>query len=201
LYHKQSPLVEKLGKLIFDERINISDNALDDTKPGARAFDDEAMVCRQLPIIEKGVLMHYYYDLCYASKMNAQPTGHGFKTAFIAGDPISMKPTPSLQHLIIEPGEKDFWQLIKDIDRGIIVCGALGAHSGNIPNGDFSIGLSPGLYVEKGEIKGRIKDAMVAGNIYETMRHVIDIENTVHPASTGHYPAVLFDNVSVATKT
>ena len=113
---------------------------------------------------------------------------------------ISMKPTPALQYLSIEPGKKEFSQLIKDMDRGIIVCGALGAHSGNIPNGDFSIGLSPGLYVEKGEIRGRIKDAMVAGNIYETMRQVVDIENTIHPASTGYYPAILFDNVNVATK-
>jgi PmbA protein len=144
--------------------------------------------------------MNYYNDLYYASKMNAQPTGHGFKTSLWPGDKISMKPTPALQYLSIEPGQRDFWQLIKEIDRGIIVCGALGAHSGNIPNGDFSIGLSPGLYVEKGEITGRIKDAMAAGNIYETMCQVIDIENRVHPASTGYYPAVLFDDVSVATK-
>jgi PmbA protein len=200
LYHKQSPLADKLGKRIFDERLTISDNALDDSKPGARAFDDEGMACQRLPIIEKGALLNYYYDLYYASKMHAEPTGHGFKTAFLPGDLISMKPTPTLQNVTIEPGEKEFWQIIREMDRGIIVCGALGAHSGNIPNGDFSIGLSPGLYVEKGEITGRIKDAMVAGNIYEMMQQVIDIENIVHPASTGYYPAILFDNVSVATK-
>lgn len=200
LYHKQSPLADKSGKRIFDERLTISDNALDDSKPGARAFDDEGTACQHLPIIKKGVLMNYYYDLYYASKMHAEPTGHGFKTSLWPGDMISMKPTPTLQHVTIEPGEKEFSQLIRNMDRGIIVCGALGAHSGNIPNGDFSIGLSPGLYVEKGEIIGRIKDAMVAGNIYETMQQVIDIENMVHPASTGYYPAILFDNVSVATK-
>lgn len=50
------------------------------------------------------------------------------------------------------------------------MAGALGAHSGNIPNGDFSIGLSPGLYVENGEIVGHVKDSMVAGNIYEVMK-------------------------------
>ncbi len=200
LYHKQSPLAGQIGKQIFDERLTISDHALDDTKPGARAFDDEGSACQPFPIINKGVLMNYYYDLYYASKMNAKPTGHGFKTSLWPGDMISMKPTPALQYLSIEPGKKDFWQLINDMDRGIVVCGALGAHSGNIPNGDFSIGLSPGLYVENGEITGLVKDTMVAGNIYETMRQVIDIEDTIHPASTGYYPAILFDNVNVATK-
>jgi PmbA protein len=84
------------------------------------------------------------------------------------------------------------------MDRGIIIAGALGAHSGNIPNGDFSIGLSPGIYVENGTIKGRIKDAMVAGNIYEVMRNVVAIEDSLHTGMAGYYPAVLFDNINVA---
>ena len=47
-----------------------------------------------------------------------------------------------------------FEEILKVMGRGIIVAGAMGAHSGNIPNGDFSIGLSPGLYVENGEVVG-----------------------------------------------
>jgi len=86
------------------------------------------------------------------------------------------------------------------MEKGIVIAGVMGAHSGNILNGDFSIGLSPGLYVENGEIRGHVKDAMVAGNIFETMNHVLELENTLHPASGGMFPAILFDQVSVATK-
>ncbi|KPK63845.1 PmbA [candidate division WOR_3 bacterium SM23_42] len=200
LYHQQSPLVDKLGEKIFDEQLTIIDNPLDDTKPHARAYDDEGIACKELSIVDKGVLNNFHYNLYYASKMNTEPTGHGFKTSRWPGDTISMKPSPVLRHLTIRPGGKEFWQLVQDIDRGIIVCGALGAHSGNIPNGDFSIGLAPGLYVEKGEITGRVKDAMISGNIYDVMQRVIDIENRVHAAYTGYYPAVLFGDVNVATK-
>ena len=200
LYHKQSPLTDRLGKQVFDEKLTIVDTPVDDTKPGARAFDDEATACKELPIVEHGILKHFHHDLYYAAKMKAEPTGHGFKGSRWPGDLISMKPVPELQHLTIKPGGKSFRQLIQSMDRGIIVCGALGAHSGNIPNGDFSIGLSPGLYVEQGEITGRIKDAMIAGNIYDVMNRVVAIEDMVHPAYTGYYPAVLFDNLSVATK-
>ncbi|MCL0080273.1 metallopeptidase TldD-related protein, partial [Dehalococcoidia bacterium] len=91
-------------------------------------------------------------------------------------------------------------ELIKSIDRGIVIAGVLGAHSGNIPNGDFSMGLSPGVCVEKGEIVGNVKDAMVAGNIYEVMKNVLAIEDTLYPAMMGTFPAILFDSVSVATK-
>jgi len=200
LYHKQSPLAEKLNTSIFSKQLSIVDNPLDDTYPDARAFDDEGVACRELVLVDKGSLRNYYYDLYYAAKMQAEPTGHGFKTSRWGGDRISMKPTPALGHISIKPGTTGFWQLVHAMDRGIIVCGALGAHSGNIPNGDFSIGLSPGLYVENGEIAGRIKDAMISGNIYSVMNRVIDIEDKAHPAYTGYYPAVLLDDINVATR-
>jgi PmbA protein len=200
IYHNRSPLTGRLDEKVFDEKLTIIDDPLDDTKPGARAFDDEATGCRKMPIVEQGILKNFYHDRYYAAKTKAEPTGHGFKESRWPGDKISMKPVPALQYLTIKPGDKSFSQLIQSMDRGIIVCGALGAHSGNIPNGDFSIGLSPGLYVEQGKITGRIKDAMIAGNIYDVMNHVIGIEDKVHAAYTGYYPAVLFDGVSVATK-
>ncbi len=200
LYNKQSPLADAIGKRIFDEKITITDNPLDDEHPGARAFDDEGVACRELTLVDKGVLKNYYYDLHYAAKLNATPSGHGFKSARWSNDMISIKPAPTLEHLSLACGSTEFWKLVRSMDRGIIVCGALGAHSGNIPNGDFSIGVSPGLYVEKGEIAGRIKDAMVAGNIYAIMNRVIGIENKKYAAYTGYYPAVLFDDVSVATR-
>lgn len=200
LYHKQSPLADSLENKIFDEKLSIVNNPLDDVYPGARAFDDEGVACREMVIIDKGCLQSYYHDLYYASKLQAESTGNGYKTSRWGGDTLSTKPAPALRHLMIRPGSTDFWQLIEKIDRGIVICGALGAHSGNIPNGDFSIGLSPGLYVEKGEIIGRIKDAMIAGNIYSVMKRVVDIENKLHPAYTGYYPAILFDEMNVATK-
>ncbi|MDH4210262.1 MAG: TldD/PmbA family protein [candidate division WOR-3 bacterium] len=201
LYHKQSPLADSLESKIFDEKISIINNPLDDEYPGARAFDDEGVESREMVIIDKGTLRNYYNDLYYAAKLQAEPTGNGYKTSRWGSDTLSTKPAPALSHIMIKPGNTEFWQLVEKIDRGIVVCGALGADSGNISNGDFSIGPSPGLYVEKGEIVGRIKDAMIAGNLYSVMKRVVDIENQLHPAYTGYYPAVLFDEMHIATKT
>jgi PmbA protein len=87
------------------------------------------------------------------------------------------------------------------MDRGVIVIGVLGAHSGNILNGDFSVGLSPGLYVENGEIVGRVGDGMVAGNIYDLLKNVAAIEDRIHePNGRSLFPCVLFDDVSVTGK-
>lgn len=200
IYEGKSPVSEKLGDEMFDRQLTVYNDPLNDQFPGARSFDDEGTPCRYFPVVENGVLKNFYYDLHYADKLNASPTGHGFRSAMWGGDSIATKPTPSLDHAFIKPGDKSLSELIGSIDRGIIIAGVLGAHSGNIPNGDFSMGLSPGLYVEKGEIVGNVKDAMVAGNIYEVMKNVLAIEDTLYPAMTGTFPAILFDSVSVATK-
>jgi PmbA protein len=193
-YEKTSPLCDKLGQPVLSERLTIVDQALDDKVPGARAFDDEGTPCRNLPIFEKGILRNFYCDLYYAAKLGVKSTGNGYK-----GE-IQFKPHPELSHLTILPGDKSFPELVRMLDHGMIVGGAMGAHSGNILNGDYSIGMSPGILVEGGEIKGQVKDAMVAGNVYETMKNVIAVENANYPAPMGRFPAILFDNVSVATR-
>ncbi len=200
LYEKQSPISEKLGERLFSEKLNIYNDPLDDERPVARNFDDEGVCCQYLSVVEEGVLKNFYYDLNYASKMKKRSTGNGFRSARWGGDTITINPNPSLSHLLIKPGNTTFNELLKMMNRGVIVAGALGAHSGNIPNGDFSIGLSPGLLVENGKIVGHLKDTMIAGNIYEVMKNVIAIEDTAYQAQGGKYPSILFDDVSVATK-
>ncbi len=200
IYQKVSPVLEKLNQKIFDEKLTLYDDPLNDQVPDARGFDDEGVPCRRFSVIDKGILTGFYYDLYYAGKLAVSPTGHGYKSAMWGGETVSFKPSPSLEHLSVQPGKKSFTELLRLMDEGIVIAGVMGAHSGNILNGDFSIGLSPGLYVERGEVLGYVKDAMVAGNIFDTMNHIIEIEDTLHPASGGMFPAILFDGVSVATK-
>jgi len=200
VYQKVSPLLEKMGTTILSETLTVVNDPLNDRLPDARAFDDEGTPCQTLPIIDHGRLAHFYYDLHYAKKLNASPTGNGFKSSMWGGETVSFRPSPSTEHLFIQTGEKPLSDLVRSMDRGIIVAGVMGAHSGNILNGDFSVGLSPGLYVEKGEIIGHVKDAMVAGNVFDVLKELIDIEDTQHPGPGGTFPAILLDHVSVATK-
>lgn len=194
LYQNISPLAGKIGEMIFDERLSVYNDPLNDSLPGARSFDDEGTLCRRFPIVEKGMLKHFYYDLYFAQKLKTSPTGHGFKGS------VALKPLPSLNHLTISPGDTSFSNILRSIDHGIIIAGALGAHSGNIPNGDFSIGISPALYIDRGEIVGHVKDVMVAGNIYDVLKKIAAVEDTLYPSHGGTFPSMLFDNVSVTIK-
>ncbi len=198
VFEKVSPLGNRRGEKIFDARISLYDDPLNYERPNARGFDDEGTPCFPYVIIDGGVLRNFYYDLNYARKLNAAPSGHGYRVSPWGSEPISVRPSPALKYLYLDPGLKSFKELIQSMDKGIVIAGVLGAHSGNIANGDFSIGLAPGIYVEKGEVVGQVKDAMVAGNIYQVLQNVVDLEHRVHPCLDGNYPALLLDDVSVA---
>lgn len=193
-YEKVSPVLGKLGEKLFSDKLSVVNDPLDDSRPNARSFDDEGTACRRLPIVEDGVIRNIYSDRYYAWKLRVEPTGNGFRTG------IETKATPSLDHLVIKPGTNSLTELFGMIDSGIVVSSVLGAHSGNILNGDFSIGLAPGLYVEKGEIIGHVKDAMVAGNVYDVLRNVVAVGDTLYPGHMGWFPPLLLDGVSFAAK-
>lgn len=191
VHEQTSRLRARLGQKVLNDKLTVLNEPLNDHAPGARSFDDEGTPCRNLPLFEAGVLKSFYCDLRYGGKLAMAPTGNGFRVD------TTTRPVPALEHLAVRPGEKSLAQLIATMKKGIIVGGAMGAHSGNILNGDYSIGLAPGIYVENGEIVGRVKDAMAAGNVYETMQNVVAIEDKVSSAYMGRFPAILFADVSV----
>ncbi|MCK5852351.1 TldD/PmbA family protein, partial [bacterium] len=195
IHEDTSPIKNKTGEQIFSEKLTVIDNPHSAVNPAARGFDDEGVPTSKFTVIENGVLKNFYNNLDYAAKLNVKPTGHGYKNAMWGGDTVSIAPAPTLANLTIVPGDDSFDDMIRKIKRGILVVGVLGAHSGNIPNGDFSIGINPGLYIENGEIVGRVKDGMIAGNIYDVMKRVTSIEDKVHITHSGIFPAIAFEDV------
>lgn len=188
---KESSISEMIGNEIFNQKVSIYNDPLDDRFAGARGFDDEGVPCRKLSLVEKGVLKSFYYDLEWAGRAGVEPTGNGMKRG------VSSKPEPQLRNLFVTPGSLSFDEMVRDMDDGIIVCGTLGDLSGNLYRGDFSMGVAPALVVKKGEIKGRAKDLMVSGNLYEAMKSVIAIENELHPTLDGNFPAILLGEAKV----
>ena len=179
---------------MLSEKLTLKDEPLDDSLPGARAFDDEGTPCRELKLFERGVLRGFCSDRFYAHKTGTEPTGHGYR-----GD-VTERPGPSLEHLTISPGEHSLASLLKLLGRGVVVAGVMGAHSGNLLHGDYSIGLAPGLWVEDGAIIGLVKDALVSGNVYEDLKNVVAVGDKVYDAPMGRFPALLLDKVSFTAR-
>ncbi len=72
-----SPLGKKLGQKAFDSALNIYDDPTIDYRPGSRPCDDEGVPSQRTPLIEKGVVKAFLYDLQTAALAGKKSTGSG----------------------------------------------------------------------------------------------------------------------------
>jgi PmbA protein len=160
-----SPLGGRIGDLVFDPRLTVRDDPTMDYRPGSRYCDDEGIPSQRTPLIEKGVVANFIYDLQTAALAGARSTGS-------ASRGLASLPSPSLANLIIEEGDTSFEDMMADIEDGLIVEQLMGASQGNVLGGDFSGNVLLGYSVKNGKIVGRVKDTMVSGNIYEALKDI-----------------------------
>jgi PmbA protein len=201
IYNRVSPLQNRRGEKVLSEKFTLYGDPADPMEVDQHFFDDEGVPAKTHTIFDKGVFRNLILNLDYASKLNEEPTGTGYRGGMWGGETVALAPTPKLSCSRIAPGNVSFEDMIRSIDKGVIVLGVLGAHSGNILNGDFSVGLDPGFYVENGEITGRVRDGMVSGNVYDVLNNIESVENSLHESFTGgRYPSILLNDVSVAAK-
>jgi PmbA protein len=189
-----TPLQKKKGERICDERITIVEDPLASGFVGSRPFDDEGVPTRKLPIVERGVFKNFVFDLNTAAKLKTESTGNGYKTTMWGGD-ISTPVTAYLRQPVFGKGDLSENEMVKQMDEGIILDLANGAHSGNIPAGFFSVNVGYGLYVKDGEIQGRAADAMVSGNIYDLIQNIHSLSVDLDWKGL---PSLLLNDVSVA---
>jgi len=163
-----APLVGKRGERLFDERLSLWDDATIHYRPASRPCDDEGVPSQRTPLIEKGVVAEFLYDLQTAAIAGSRSTGSGSR----AGGGM---PAPSVSALVIEEGDTAFEEMIRDMKEGLVVEILIGAGQGNVLGGEFSGNVLLGYKVENGEIVGRVKDTMVSGNIYDVLKELAAI--------------------------
>jgi PmbA protein len=91
--------------------------------------------------------------------------------------------------------------MVADIKEGLVVEYLMGAGQGNTLGGDFSGNVLLGYKIENGKIVGRVKDTMVAGNVYKVLNRVAAIgSETVWVGGMLQTPPIYFSSVSVSGK-
>ncbi|MFB6214946.1 MAG: metallopeptidase TldD-related protein, partial [Candidatus Bipolaricaulia bacterium] len=92
-------------------------------------------------------------------------------------------------------------KLISSIDQGLLVDQLLGLGQGNTLSGEFSNNVSVAYKIGDGAITGRVKDTMIAGNVYDLLEGKIELGKEAEWVGGGlKAPAVALDNVNVGTR-
>jgi PmbA protein len=188
----QSPLVGMLGEEKYDPRISVHDDGTLPMRVSSRPFDDEGVASRRIPLIEKGVVRSFMYDLQTAGLAGESSTGSAQRA-------LTSQPTIGSTSLIIEPGDTTFDDMVRGIEEGVIVEELMGAGQGNVMGGDFSGNVLLGYKIEKGEIVGRVKNTIVAGNVHQALSKVTAIGSEARWISGSvHTPPLLIDGLAVS---
>lgn len=189
-----SPLGNKLGQCVFDEKLSLWDDPTIIYRPSSRPCDDEGIPSRRTPLIEGGTVANFLYDLQTAALANTRSTGNGSRNR-------GGLPTPSPSAFTIAPGSTTFEEMVQNMNEGLVIEQLMGAEQGNILGGDFSGNVLLGYKVENGKIVGRVKDTMVSGNVYRVLKEITAIGSEAKwVGSFLQTPHLYCPSLSVASK-
>ncbi len=191
LQKKISPLLGKIGKPVLSPSIDIFDDALFSFALATSPVDGEGIPSRRTPIIEKGVLKNFIYDLQTAGLMGTESTSSGARG-------YSTLPSPATSNFIVKEGRVPLEEMVKDIKEGIIVDQVIGSGQSNVLMGEFSVNLDLAYKVENGKIKGRVKDIMISGNSYTMLNNVLALGSESRFIGSTRTPPIYFKEVNVA---
>ncbi len=189
-----SPLGNRRGDMVFDERLSLRDDGTLGNRPGSRPCDDEGVPSQVTPLIENGLVAGFLYDLQTAGLAGAESTGSGDRGGG------SALPGPSTSSLVFEPGDAAFEDMVRDVSEGLVVEQLMGAAQTNILGGEFSGNVLLGFRIEGGEIVGRVKDTVVSGNVYQALNKVLGIGREARWVGSVFTPAICCCDLTIGSK-
>lgn len=180
LYRKSSFLLDHLGKPVFPDWMRIHEQPHIPQALGSAPFDSEGVTTVARDLITAGVLQGYVLDSYSARKLGMETTGN-------AG---------GVHNLTVEPGDKDFAALLKEMGTGLVITELMG-QGVNIVTGDYSRGAA-GFWVENGEIQYPVEEITVAGNLKDMFRSIVAVGNDVDLRGNIRTGSVLIEKMTIA---
>jgi PmbA protein len=186
---RSSPWSNALGEQMASPSITLRQDP--EAGPFSCPFDDEGTPTQRLVFIERGVVQLFYCDRTVGRSLGAGSTGNGFRPG------LGSYPTPSLYNTLVEPGDRPLEALIASLQEGVLVDQILGGGAGIA--GDFSVNIDLGYRIHRGELVGRVKDTMVAGNVYAALKENVELGSDADWNGSCYTPSILLDGLSITS--
>ncbi|HDQ99403.1 MAG TPA: TldD/PmbA family protein [candidate division WOR-3 bacterium] len=166
--HRQkriSPLIGREGERVLADCLSVTDNPHRACSLAAAPFDGEGVATRPVPLFERGAFRGFLYDLDSAADAGVAATGSARRE-------YPTLPAPGFSNLEIAPGTAGLEEALRATGSGLLVCQFVGGGQSNLLAGEVALNAISAYRFERGEITGRVKDAMVTGNVYEMLATV-----------------------------
>lgn len=192
---RKSMFAGKIGEIVISDKLNIIDNGVLHGGIGSKPADDEGVPCFKKLLIKNGILQCFLHNTYTAGKYNTISTGNAVRGGFTG------IPTVGTTNFYLEPASddciSDFDGLIKSSGKCLYVIETMGMHTANPITGDFSVGAS-GLWIEDGEIKFPVKEAVIGGNILDLFKNIIMVGDDLRFYGNIGSPSLLIETIDIS---
>jgi len=188
-----SPLRDRLGERVFDEKLTVSDDPLAPGRPGSRPIDDDGVVSRRIPLIERGRLLALLADLEVGARAGVPSTGHGWRTPGAA-------PRVGPTNLRIAPGIEGPATLLTMLGRGLLIEELEWRGGPNALGGTLSLSAPWSYLVEGGVVRGRLEGVTLSGNVFNALGRLGAVGNDATWLGALCAPSLLVEGLSVTVK-
>jgi PmbA protein len=192
----KSQLSGKVGEMIVSNKIKVIDDPLLPFHPASRPFDSEGVSSQKNILIDDGILMGYLYNTYTANKEGRKSTGNGVRGG------IYGVPTVGSSNLFLESCSKDqvysLQKLFSMIPNGLYITEAMGLHTANPVTGEFSIGVN-GLWIEGGEVKFPVREAVITGTILDIFKNITAIGCDMRFYGAIGCPSLLINEMDISS--
>jgi PmbA protein len=193
----KSPLRGKRGERCFSKLLSIVDDGLHPKGISTAPIDGEGMPSQRTSLILHGDLVGYLYDRYWANRENISSSSPAGSTGNSRRTGIKSPPGVGISNFFIEPDEVPFPDLLKNLDRGVMLEEVMGLHTVDPISGDFSLGCS-GQWVERGEKVYPVKSVAVAGNLFRLFESVVGVGKDLRFFGSAGSPSLLVKELEVS---
>ncbi|HWI78125.1 MAG TPA: metallopeptidase TldD-related protein, partial [Ramlibacter sp.] len=184
LYRKSSFLLDSLGKQVFPDHIDITEDPFVRRGKGSAAFDEEGVRTRARKVVDAGRVEGYFLSSYSARKLGMRTTGN-------AGGSHNL----SLTSRLTQPGD-DLVHMLKKLGTGLFAIELMG-QGVNYVTGDYSRGAS-GFWVENGEIAFPVQEITIAGNLRDMFMGIEAVGADVYNYGAKTVGSILVNRMKVA---
>jgi len=178
IQQKRSFLADKKGQSIGSKLFTIQDDPFLPRALGSNYYDGDGFPTKKRNLITEGTLNEFLVDWYYSRKLGWEPN------------------SGSISNLIIPPGTRSVEEIIKDMDRCLLITGFIGGNS-NDTTGDFSVGIIGKLF-NKGQFVQNVAEMNMADNHLKFWNKLVEVANDPWIYSSARLPSLVFDGVVVS---
>lgn len=158
----------KLGRKFAPDELSIVDDGTLQGENGYYGFDDEGVPSQRTYLIKDGILVGRLHSRETAALMREEPTGNARAISYL------FPPIVRMSNTFIEPRDYELERMISEVKDGIYAVDVLG---GNTDLEMFTFSAQKAYRIVKGKIKGMIRDVILSGNVFDTLKRIDAIGN------------------------